>query len=559
MEGKTTSGIMVTMLLICMLTLAFNGQTVGVSGTIYIRADGSVEGTDKITSVDNVTYTFTDNIFDSIVVERDNIIIDGAGYTVQGTEASESKGIYLSSRTNVTIKNMEIEAFEYGVYLYRSWNDSIVGNDITANKGYGIWLRQSWNNSIVGNNITANKGGGILLFDSSKINSIIGNDITANKGYGIELSDSSNNMLRGNSMANNTYNFGVLGFLNFSDYVNDVDVSNTVDGKPVYYWINRQDAAVPPDAGYVALVNCTRITVQNLNLANNIQGVLLARTTNSTITKNNMTNNGDGILFEWSSKYNRIVGNNIKNSGNGISLSSSSNNSIIRNNITANNHYGILFLDSSNNTIYHNNFVNNTNQADAYNSVNVWDDGYPFGGNYWSNYNGIDSNRDGIGDTPYVINHSADGNNTDNYPLMGMLYSYDVSYVQPGLTVTMVSNSTVSDFAVAVWIEHPEIRLIIFKIRGETGLGFCRLCIPKDLMPPPYVVIIDGGQTPVMYYNGTLFDNGTHRWIYFTYPHSEHEVTILPEFPKAALLPLFIVLTVLAAIFRKRKNLKTVK
>jgi len=214
-----------------------------------------------------------------------------------------------------------------------------------------------------------------------------------------------------------------------------------------------------------------------------------------------------------------------------------------------------LFFDSSNNSIYHNNFVNNTNQTDTYNSVNVWDDGYPSGGNYWSNYNGIDSNRDGIGDTPYVISYLTDGNITDNYPLMGVFYSYDVSYVQPGFTVTMISNSTVSDFAVGVWKEHPEIRSIIFKIRGENGLGFCRLCIPKDLMAPPYAVIIDGGQTPVIYCNGTLFDNGTHRWIYFTYLHSEHEVTVLPEFPQAASLPLFAVLTVLAVIFRKRKIL----
>jgi hypothetical protein len=45
-------------------------------------------------------------------------------------------------------------------------------------------------------------------------------------------------------------------------------------------------------------------------------------------------------------------------------------------------------------------------------STNLWDNGVE--GNYWSDYNGTDSNQDGIGDTPYII----DANNVDHYPLM---------------------------------------------------------------------------------------------------------------------------------------------
>jgi hypothetical protein len=59
-------------------------------------------------------------------------------------------------------------------------------------------------------------------------------------------------------------------------------------------------------------------------------------------------------------------------------------------------------------------------QADSWGYDNTWDDGYPSGGNYWSDYNGYDSDHDGIGDTPYFI----DENNTDHYPLM-------VQYVIP--------------------------------------------------------------------------------------------------------------------------------
>jgi hypothetical protein len=57
-------------------------EVVKAESTVYIRADGSVEGTDKILQDGNV-YAFTENINGSVVVERDNIVIDGAGFILQ--------------------------------------------------------------------------------------------------------------------------------------------------------------------------------------------------------------------------------------------------------------------------------------------------------------------------------------------------------------------------------------------------------------------------------------------------------------------------------------------
>ena len=321
--------------------------------------------------------------------------------TIFGNNLTENNmGIRLDSSSNnaiygnnVTENNMGIGL--YGVGLYTSSNNSISGNNITANNmGIGLYSYSS-DNSIFGNNITNNYYGIYLYYSSN--NTISGNNITNNE-YGIRLYCSSNNMLRDNTMANNRYNFGVYGY-SLSDFVNDVDVSNTVDGKPVYLWVNKQDMVAPSDAGYIGLVNCKNITVKDLNLINEGQGVLLAYTTNSTITRNNITNN-------W----------------HGIELFKSSNNSISGNNITANNYYGIYLYYSSNNTIYHN-IVDNTEQVNSWNSINVWDDGYPSGGNYWSDYTDVDqysgpnqneTGSDKIWDHPYII----DGNNQDNYPFM---------------------------------------------------------------------------------------------------------------------------------------------
>ena len=462
--------------------------------TIYIRADGSVEpSAAPISTADNVTYALTDNIVgtvpaqsSAIVIERDNIVVNGAGYTLQGAAAGyafDSKGIELTGRSNVTIKNMKITAFYYGILLSSSSKNTLSGNNISApyalgnkygvylvssssndvsgnivtNNDYGVYLVSSSSNDVSGNIVT-NNGDGVYLVSSSSSN-VSGNNITDNNYYGVFLYSSSGNTLRSNAMTNNFYNFGVIG-----DHGNDVDESNTVNGKPIYYWIGVQDAIVPLDAGCVILVNCTRITVQDLTISHSSYGIRLVGTTNTTITRNSLTSNEYGILLSLSGNIvsenyvadnrvgitggisNTVCRNEVANNMHyGIWLASSSNSTVCGNNVTnnafigiglllssdsiifensvADNRHGIDLDRSSGSTIYHNSFINNSLQVSVSSSVAVWDDGYPSGGNYWSDYYGTDfySGRyqnqigyDLIGDTPYVI----DNNNKDNYPLI---------------------------------------------------------------------------------------------------------------------------------------------
>lgn len=106
MSRKLGYSIVLVVVLMGVLGLAFSVQRVQATGSVYIRADGSIDPPSaNITSLDNVTYTFTGNINDEIVMERDNIVVDGIGYTVQGTGSAGSRGIDLTGRSNVTIKN----------------------------------------------------------------------------------------------------------------------------------------------------------------------------------------------------------------------------------------------------------------------------------------------------------------------------------------------------------------------------------------------------------------------------------------------------------------------
>jgi parallel beta-helix repeat protein len=229
---KILPGILLTILLSSMFFSALNIRLVKAAGTIYITADGSISPPEApISSLDNVTYTLTGNVTDSIVVERSNIVVDGAGYTAKGD--GTGNGFSLQNIVNVTIENTRIEGCIDGIQLFNSTNSIITGNSLLGNSYEGIGL---------------------------------------------------------------------------------------------YY-----------------------------------------------------------------SSYN-----------------------IISDNVITDNQVGVGLYDSSNNLIFHNSFTNNAYQVHTETSVNVWDNGYPSGGNYWSDYSGVDSNGDGIGDTSYPI----DENNQDRYPLM---------------------------------------------------------------------------------------------------------------------------------------------
>lgn len=336
--------------------------------TIYILSDGTVSPPSAPLSVDGNVYTFTSNIYESIIVQKNNIILDGNGYTLQGPGGT-ARGVYLADRSYVAIRNITVCNWWEAISLYNSHNVEI-------------------RNNIIRNNLNL----GILLLYNSDSNKIIDNVIKANM-YGIG---------------------------------------------PV-----------------------------------------------------------------WSSNLNLIEANDILD----------------------HSFAGVYpYFGGGENTFYHNDFVNNRYHLYTFGDVNVWDNGYPSGGNYWSSYQGADScngpnqneaGPDGIGDTPYTIRSG----NVDHYPITSIWTPVPTSMEVSGRDygVTIVSDAQIDHIVATKNNLH-------FEASGQAGDAYTRVIFPMVnttnlrifvdgalLSPPPFPVIKS---------------NGTHYFIYFEFGLSSHTIAI---------------------------------
>jgi len=211
--SSRTKSLLLTELLVTALISGYLIIPVRASdGAIYIRADGRVDPSTGLIIRDGNLYTLTSNIYGSIVVEKDDVIVDGAGYTIQGTMNPLGQGtgigIDLSGRSNVTVRNSRITLFEYGIYVFGihypdliAENNVIVRNNLTYNSICGISLIKAYNNNISGNYIDHNTNG-IRLQDSGN-NIISENNLVRNDG-GVYILMVGNNRIFHNNFINNT-------------------------------------------------------------------------------------------------------------------------------------------------------------------------------------------------------------------------------------------------------------------------------------------------------------------------------------------------------------------
>ena len=377
----------------------------------------------------------------------DNIVTSNTGYGGIHSEGSDSNTIW----SNIVSYNKR------GIYLLtRSCSNILVGNQFANNTVCGIRLEgTSTDNVISGNEFTNNGGRGIFADGYCDRNQIVENLFDGNLA-GVYLCHSFSNIVSRNTMNNNCWgawldtwaaqNMVVENILDgneegiaVTDASNNTVSHNTVMNS-LYSGIDVQGKANTVSGNIIAdvengiWVEGYNHTIEGNDISNARQGIYLFwNCHNDSIIANNIESCGRGILVEYSHYDNLFAHNTIAGNGTGMDFWGGFNNTITENTISNSSCCGIRLTDDCyGNVFYHNNFIDNDTSAwDEGN--NTWDNGYPSGGNYWSDYTGSDDNHgpgqnqagaDGIGDTPHDVPVGVQ----DAYPFVNPFVCGDVRH-----------------------------------------------------------------------------------------------------------------------------------
>lgn len=270
MLKRTVSGILFILLLIGMLALAFDIQPAKSEPKVIIVPDHYPTIQEAINNADDgdLIYVRSGVYYENVVVNktvsllgenRNSTIIDGGG---NGTV------VIIENAINITLNGFTI----------RDSGTKIDNRTMFPSCGVFVWA------------------------DNARIlnNCVIENYV------GVYLGCSQNDVLRNNDIRDNVYNFGVDRY----GFHHDIDSSNTVNGKPIFYLVNQACMKVPPNAGYVAAIDCQEVVAKNLILTNNWNGILFAHTDDSTIENVTVASNYYGVCLSGSS-YDFLQNNNL--------------------------------------------------------------------------------------------------------------------------------------------------------------------------------------------------------------------------------------------------------
>lgn len=324
------------------------------------------------------------------------------------------------------------------------------------------------------------------------------------------------------------------------------------------------------------------------NLRNTNVSIFLDSSFNNRILQNTVLESRTGIRIGALATYNTVEKNQIENCTNGVELGSQANYNVVINNYIGKNtngvyfqgptvknctfmgnalrknEYGIEIVGSNvfNNSFVYNSFLFNNANVDSYwESYNVWDYGYPIGGNFWSDNYGADefigsdqneTGNDGISDTSYAIYFDYN----DTYPLIGSFLGVtNVTIVKDTLYfIGYSANATIKE----INFTERQIMLTTTSLDKKTT-SFCKVVISRYLLNNSLEnlnVLVNGQPIPTDSINFT--ENSNYISLYFIYIPSESKIP--PPIPYAYIFGfLLAIVAFFLIVFRTRTISKPAK
>jgi len=410
---------------------------------------------------------------------NENIIINNTEY---GIKCDHYSSYYIDS---IEMKNNTIEKCgNDGVFIEGAGDVNITNLTIEDAGDDGLYAECS-HNMTMKNSTVKNSGDGGVYLSGPFTPILINNTIIDSGGYGIYLSISSTTKNPGklinNVLTKNKYGFSITG-TSIESYYQDIDTSNTINGKPIYYHVEEENEVFDNiRVGYLALISCKNIMAENLELTNNGQGVLMVNTSDSEIYFNNCSNNEDGIYLH----------------------------------------------SSDNNKICLNNFINNTDNVYSYKSTNIWNSTEPityaynnktytnYMGNYWDDYTDVDADNDGIWDNRCLIDYYY--SDYDYHPLVGhvsdvagwLSVSPKIDTINPGnqTNITVTFNTSGLDFGdyyanITITSNDPDEGVVIVPVHLNVGEVPNQLPVASFTYSPTNPIV----NQPVIFNASSSFD-----------------------------------------------------